>query len=58
MPLLKTKAPNVMRPAAGFHRDHAGRECIKKVQQSMPLQSFAKHDRNFDVHQMLSKYQC
>lgn len=35
-----------MRPAAGSHRNHAGRQRSKKVQQSMPLEPFTKHDRS------------
>jgi hypothetical protein len=44
MPLLKAEAPDVMRPAAGFHRNDAGRKPIQKAQQPMPLEAFAKHD--------------
>tara|TARA_B100001063_G_C16485227_1_gene414634 strand:+ start:113 stop:391 length:279 start_codon:yes stop_codon:yes gene_type:complete len=46
MPLLKAEAPDVMRPAAGFHRNDARRKRVKKVQQPMPLETFAKHDRS------------
>ena len=46
MTILKTKAPDVMRTAEGFHRDNAGREPIQKVQQPMSLEAFAKHDRS------------
>ncbi|KJZ22674.1 hypothetical protein TW79_17055 [Tritonibacter mobilis] len=35
-----------MRPAAGLHGNHAGRERSKKVQRSMPLEPFAKHNRS------------
>ena len=43
---LNTKAPNVVCPATSFHRNHAGRKHIKKVQQPMPLEPFAKHYRS------------
>jgi len=46
MSLLKTKSPDVMRPAAGLHGNHAGRQRVKKVQQPMPLEPFAEHDRS------------
>lgn len=35
-----------MRPAAGFHLNHTGRKRIKKIQQPMPLEPFAKHNRS------------
>jgi hypothetical protein len=43
---LNTKAPNVVRSATSFHRNHSGRKRIKKVQQPMPLEPFAKHNRS------------
>jgi hypothetical protein len=43
---LNTKAPNVVRPATSFHRNHAGRKRIKKIQLPMPLEPFAKHNRS------------
>lgn len=46
MPPLKAKAPDVMRAPAGFHRNDAGRQRVKKVQQPMPLDAFAKNDRS------------
>jgi hypothetical protein len=32
----------VLRPAEGFHRDHAGREYIKEIQQSMQRHTFGE----------------
>lgn len=46
MPFLKAEAPDVIRPAAGFHRNDARRKPVKKVQHPMPLETFAKHDRS------------
>lgn len=42
---LKKKAPNVMCAAAGLHRNNTGWKPIQKVQQPMPLEVLAKHDR-------------
>tara|TARA_R110000787_G_scaffold159911_5_gene273609 strand:+ start:154 stop:432 length:279 start_codon:yes stop_codon:yes gene_type:complete len=46
MPLLKAEAPDAMRPAAGFHRNDAAQERVKNVQQPMPLEALAKHERS------------
>mgnify|MGYP003639114513 CR=1 FL=1 len=46
MSLLKTETPDVMRPAAGFHRNDAGRQRSKKVQQPVSLEPFTKHNRS------------
>ncbi len=46
MPLLKPEAPDVIRSAASFHRNDARRRRVKKAQQPMPLETFAKRDRS------------
>jgi len=46
MAILKIKAPDVMRAAAGFRLNDTGRKPIQRTQQLMSPEAFVKYERS------------